>query len=95
MFVRLNNFGQSVVNAHQGNNSKIIAHLPRFDNTQSTGRLYFEPNQMVFIDLNNPAPMQINEFDISFSYINEQYATILSGQSIVALYFRKKPKELM
>ena len=95
MFVRLNNFGQSVVNAHQGNNSKIIAHLPRFDNTQSTGRLYFEPNSMVFIDLNNPAPMQINEFDISFSYINEQYATILSGQSIVALYFRKKPKELM
>ena len=95
MFVRLNNFGQSVVNAHQGNNSKIIAHLPRFDNSQSTGRLYFEPNQMVFIDLNNPAPLQVNEFDISFSYINEQYATILSGQSIVALYFRKKPKELM
>ena len=94
MFVKLNNFGQSVINAHNGNPSKIIAHLPRFDNTQETGRLYFEPNQMVFIDLNNPAPIQVNEFDISFSYINEQYATILTGQSIVALYFRKKPREL-
>lgn len=95
IFVKLNNFGQDVVNAHNGNKSKIIAHLPRFDNTQSTGRLYFEPNEMVFIDLNNPAPLQVNEFDISFCYINEQYAQILTGQSIVALYFRQKPKELM
>ncbi len=92
MFVRLNNFGQNVVNAHQGNQSKIIAHLPRFDNTQQTGRLFFSPNEMVFLDLNNPAPMQINEFDISFCYVNEQYARILAGQSIVALYFREKPK---
>ena len=95
IFVKLNNFGQDVVNAHNGNKSKIIAHLPRFDNTQSTGRLFFSPNEMVFIDLNNPSPIQVNEFDISFCYINEQYAQILTGQSIVALYFRQKPKELM
>lgn len=95
MFVRLNNFGQNVMNAHQGNKSKILAHLPRFDNTQSTGRLYFEPNNFVWLDLDNPSDLQVNEFDISFCYMNEQYATILSGQSIVCLYFRKKPKELM
>ena len=95
MFVRLNNFGQNVHNAHTGNRSKIIAHLPRFDNTQSTGRLYFEPNNLIWIDLDNPSDMNINEFDISFCYVNEQYATILTGQSIVCLYFRKKPKELM
>lgn len=95
MFVRLNNMGQNVTNAFQGNNSKIIAHLPRFDNQNTTGRLYFEPNTPIFLDLDNPAPMQVNEFDISFNYINEQYATILTGQSIVCLLFRKKPKELM
>jgi hypothetical protein len=95
MFVRLNNFGQNVFNAHNGNRSKIIAHLPRFDNTQSTGRLYFEPSNLIWIDLDNPGPLQVNEFDISFCYINEQFAEILTGQSIVALYFRKKPKELM
>ena len=95
MFVRLNNFTQNVVNAHNGNKSKIIAHLPRFDHTQQTGRLYFEPNNLVFIDLENPAPLQVNEFDISFCYVNEQYATVLTGQSIVALYFRARPKELM
>tara|TARA_R100000657_G_C4681034_1_gene129644 strand:- start:937 stop:2799 length:1863 start_codon:yes stop_codon:yes gene_type:complete len=95
MFVRLNNFGQNVHNAHTGNRSKILAHLPRFDNTQSTGRLYFEPNNFVWLDLDNPSEMNINEFDISFCYVNEQYAQILTGQSIVCLYFRKKPKELM
>ncbi len=92
MFVRLNNFTQNVMNAYTGNRSKILAHLPRFDNAQSTGRLYFEPNNMVFIDLDNPAPLQVNEFDISFNYVNEQYATSLTGQSIVCLYIREKPK---
>jgi hypothetical protein len=95
MFVRLNNFGQNVHNAHTGNRSKILAHLPRFDNTQSTGRLYFEPQNFVWLDLDNPSEMNVNEFDISFCYVNEQYAQILTGQSIVCLYFRKKPKELM
>jgi hypothetical protein len=95
MFVRLNNFGQNVHNAHTGNRSKILAHLPRFDNSQSTGRLYFEPNNFVWLDLDNPNEMNVNEFDISFCYVNEQYAQILTGQSIVCLYFRKKPKELM
>ena len=91
MFVRLNNFGQNVVNSYTGNKSKILAHLPRFDNTQSTGRLYFEPNNLVWIDLDNPAELNITEFDISFCYVNEQYATVLTGQSIVVLYFREKP----
>jgi len=91
MFVRLNNFGQNVVNSYTGNHSKILAHLPRFDNSQSTGRLYFEPKNLVWIDLGNPAEMAVNEFDISFCYVNEQYATVLTGQSIVCLYFRAKP----
>ena len=91
MFVRLNNFGQNVVNCFTGNKSKILAHLPRFDNTQTTGRLYFEPQNLIWVDLDNPAEMNINEFDISFCYVNEQYATVLTGQSIVVLYFREKP----
>ena len=95
MFVKLNNFGSKVMNAHKGNRSNIICHLPRFDNSLSTGRLHFEPNNLIYIDLDNAGPLQVNEFDISFNYVNEQYAKILTGQSIVVLYFRKKPKELM
>jgi len=95
MFVRLDNFNQRVVNALTGNKSQIIGHLPRFDATQTTGRLYFEPNNFVWIDLDNPNEISVSDFNISFCYSNEQYATILTGQSIVVLYFRKKPQELM
>lgn len=95
MFVRLDSFNQRVVNALTGNKSQIVAHLPRFDSTQSTGRLWFSPNEMVFIDLDNPQEINVTDFNISFCYSNEQYAKILTGQSIVVLYFRKKPKELM
>ena len=95
MFVRLDNFNQRVVNALTGNKSQIIAHLPRFDSTQTTGRLYFEPQNFVWIDLDNTNEIHVTDFNISFCYSNEQYAEILIGQSIVCLYFRKKPKELM
>ena len=93
MFVRLNNFGQSCINARTGNRSRILAHLT--DLESKSGRNTYEPSNLIWLDLNNPAPLHITEFDISFCYVNEQYATILSGQSIVALYIRKKPKEMM
>ena len=90
LFVKLNNLGQNVVNAYQGNNSKILSHL--VDLETLTGRQTYEPNNLVWLDLDNPADMNITEFDISFTYVNEQFARILTGQSIVCLYFRDKPK---
>jgi len=92
MFVRLNNFGQNCVNARVGNRSKILAHLTDLEN--KSGRNTYEPGNLIFLDLDNPAELNVNEFDISFCYVNEQYARILTGQSIVCLYFRKRPKEL-
>jgi len=91
IFVRLENFTQQSLNARQGNRSSIIAHLPRFDGQNETGRLFFQPSEMIFLDLNNAEPIKLNSFDISFVYSNEQYAEAIVGQSIVALYFRKKP----
>ena len=92
MFVRLNNLGQDVTNGLIGNKSKIIAHLTSFE--QATGRLTHEPSTLTYLDLNNSAPINLSEFDISFCYVNEQFAEILTGQSIVTLHIRKKPKEL-
>jgi hypothetical protein len=91
MFVRLNNFGQSTTNARVGNRSKILAHLTDLEN--KSGRNTYEPSNLIWLDLDNTADLNINEFDISFCYVNEQFATILTGQSIVALYFRKKPRD--
>ena len=74
-----------------GNKSSIIAHLPRFDGQVETGRLYHEPKNLIFLDLNNPNEMSLSSFDISFVYSNEQFVESLTGTSVVVLYFRQKP----
>jgi len=91
MFIRLDNLTQQSVNALMGNKSSIIAHLPRFDGQVETGRLYHEPKNLIFLDLNNPNEMSLSSFDISFVYSNEQFVESLTGTSVVVLYFRQKP----
>jgi hypothetical protein len=93
LFVRLGNMTQSVMNAHNGNRSSIIAHLPKRDESgNELGSLFYEPSERVYLDLGNSNPIPINSFDISISYVNEQFAEIVSGQTIVCLLFREKPK---
>ena len=92
MFVRLDNFTQTSTNAFIGNQSSIIAHLPRFDGQVQTGRIYHEPKNLIYLDLNNSEQLKVNNFDISFCYSNEQYVQALTGQSVIVLYFRQKPE---
>tara|TARA_R110000737_G_scaffold157324_1_gene185848 strand:+ start:14929 stop:16851 length:1923 start_codon:yes stop_codon:yes gene_type:complete len=89
LFIRLNNFTQQTMNARQGTVSKIIGHLPRFDNSGSeTGGLYFEPNEKTYLALNNPDTLYINSFDIDIVYENETLCTALTGKTIVCLHIR-------
>ena len=93
IFVRLENFTNQSINARQGNRSSIIAHLPRFgDSNIETGRIFYEPNTLIYLDLNNSEPLHINSFDVSFCYSNECYAENLTGQSVVVFHIREKPK---
>lgn len=97
VFVRLNGFGQQVMNARTGNKSTILSHLPTADSNVGAGssqRIFYEPQNFVWLDLKNPYEIQTSEFSIDFVYSNEQYAKILQGQSIVCLYFREKPDDL-
>ena len=91
IFVRLDNFTQLTKNAFKGNHSGIIAHLPRFDGQSETGRLYYQPSEIAWVDLNNAHSLRVSSFDLSFCYVNEQYVTALTGQSIVVLMFRTDP----
>jgi hypothetical protein len=94
IFIRLNGFGQQVLNARTGNRSTILAHLPTADGnvtSDSSGRVFYEPNRDVWLDLNNAYDIKTSDFSIDFVYSNEQYSKILQGQSIVVLYFREKP----
>ena len=89
LFIRLNNFTQNSVNARQGTNSKIVAHLPRFDNSgNETGGLYFEPHEKTYLALNNTDELLINSFDVDIVYDNETLCTALSGKTIVCFHIR-------
>ena len=92
LFVRVNNLTQQSINAQLGNSySKIIAHLPRFDSAgNEVGALHFEPNQMVYVSLQNTQDLYLNSIDIDLVYDNETYADCLSGKSIVVLHIRKR-----
>jgi len=92
LFVRLNNFGLNSYNAGTGSISKILYSLPRFTNSgESSGNgLFFEPAERVYLPLNNPAPLVVNEFSIDFVNENETLATDLSGKSNVMLHIRPR-----
>jgi hypothetical protein len=92
LFVRVNNLTQQSINAQLGNSySKIIAHLPRFDSAgNEVGALHFEPNQLVYVSLQNSQDLYLNSIDIDLVYDNETYAECLSGKSIVVLHIRKR-----
>ena len=91
LFIRLNNFTQTSINARQGTISKIVGHLPRFDNGgNETGALYFSPNQLVYLDLNNPEELLVNSFDVDIVYDNETFCSALNGKTIVCFHIRKK-----
>ena len=94
LFVRVNNLTQQSINAQLGNSySKIIAHLPRFDSAgNEVGGLHFEPNEMVYVSLNNVQELFLNSIDIDLVYDNETYADCLSGKSIVVLHVRARKK---
>lgn len=87
IFVRLNGFGQQVLNARTGNKSSILAHLPTAE-IKTGGLFFYEPTRDVWLDLNNPYEISVSDISIDFVYANEQYAKTLQGQSIVVLYFR-------
>ena len=91
LFVRLNNFTQNSINARQGTISKIVGHLPRFDNSGSdTGGLYFEPNEKTYLSLNNPDELVINSFDVDIVYDNETLCKALTGKTIVCFHIRQQ-----
>jgi len=91
LFVRLNNFTQNSVNARQGTVSKIVAHLPRFDNSgNETGGLYFEPHEKTYLSLNNTEELLVNSFDVDIVYENEQLCTALTAKTIICFHIRQK-----
>ena len=95
-FVRLNNFTQQSFNAGKGALSKILYHLPRFDNSGNEvgSDLFYESAEKTYVALNNPNELNINSFDIDIVTEQEVFATDLVGKTIVVLHFREKTHKM-
>lgn len=91
IFVRLNNFTQRSINGQTNGTSKIVYHIPRFDNSGSEfGGLFFEPNQRTYLSLGNTNKMRIQDFHLSLVNSDETLATNITGKTIIMLHIRKK-----
>jgi len=89
LFVRLKNMTFNSVNLAKGHNSKILYHLPTFSNTGArTGALFFEPNERVYLKLNNTEDLFLSTLEIDLCYADETLATDLQGKSTVCLHIR-------
>ncbi len=90
LFIRLNNFTNRSINAGTGRPSKILYHIPRFDTSgreYGTG-LYFEPQERVYVALNNSEDLFVNEFALDVCQDDEVLASDLVGETIVCLHIR-------
>tara|TARA_R100000935_G_scaffold26672_1_gene46653 strand:- start:10277 stop:12532 length:2256 start_codon:yes stop_codon:yes gene_type:complete len=89
-FIRLDGLQPQSINARQGGRSNIIAHLPRFQGTQTRGAIFYEPSEKTYLDLSNPTELKVNSFDISVCYSDESLATNLKGATVIVLHIRPK-----
>lgn len=52
------------------------------------GGLYFEPHERVYIKLNNPTELVMNQIDVDIVYDNEQLCTAISGKTICVFHIK-------
>lgn len=90
IFVRLDNIPTSNINGFKSNKSTILSMIPRVPGNSETGRIFYEPNNLMYVDLQNTQEIRLNNFDISFCNVDETFATTLTGQSVVVLHFKVK-----
>ena len=90
MFVRLKNMTFESANFSNSALSKILYHIPTFSNSGNTvGALHLEPNEMVYLDLNNTTEVHLSTMEVDLVYNNEVLATGVEGKTVVVFHIRK------
>jgi len=92
LFVRLPDLPIESYNTGKGSLSKILYHLPRFDNSgNEVGGLFFAPAQRVYIPLNNPNRLRLNNVKVELCNVDETNNNVdLVGQTIICFDIRKR-----
>tara|TARA_R110000772_G_scaffold261570_1_gene380128 strand:- start:5428 stop:7503 length:2076 start_codon:yes stop_codon:yes gene_type:complete len=89
LFIRINNTTQTSFNAGKSSISKIVYHIPQFNQTgQSTGALFFEPHEKTYLALNNAGTITLNDVRVDIVDKNERYAESLVGSSVVVFHIK-------
>ena len=91
LFVRLPNLPIESYNTGKGSLSKILFHLPRFDNAGAeVGGLFFQPADRLYIPLQNTNSMRLNNLQVELCNSDETQEQVdLVGQTVVCFDIRK------
>jgi hypothetical protein len=90
IFVRLKNMTFESANFSKSALSKILYHIPTFSNSGNTvGALHLEPNEMVYLDLNNPNEINLSTIEVDLVYNDETLATGIEGKTVVVFHIRR------
>ena len=93
MFIRFHATQQNSFNSNTGSVSKIVYACPRFDvNGTQDGPLYFEPNERVYLDMNNPSELRLTNMAIDIVDVGERLIKDLDGSTQINFHIRKKQK---
>ena len=92
LFIRVSSLAHTSFNGNQRSISKILYGLPRWDaRGNTTGSLYYEPHERVYLDLNYNENNQIlNDLSVQLVNINEEVAKDLKGNTCVIFHIRQK-----
>ena len=93
MFVRLKNLTFESANFSNSAMSKILYHIPTFDNSgNDVGSLHLEPSEMVYLDLNNSHQLDVSTLEVDLVYNDETLATGVEGKTVVCFHIRRSRK---
>ena len=91
LFVRLPNLPIETYNTGKGSLSKILYHLPRFDNSGAeVGGLFFQPADRIYIPLENTSSFRVNNLQVEICNSDETVDQVdLVGQTVICFDIRK------
>ena len=90
LFVRLRNMTFDSANFSVANMSKILYHIPAFSNNgESTGSLFFEPQERVYLDLHNPQQINMTTIETDIVNSNETLSKDLLGKTVVCYHIKQ------
>ena len=101
-FVKCSSLTHQSYNFSKSLPSKILWQIPKFGGEATAGQghgqglgsdagaLYFENSSPIYLDLNNPAPLVLNELHIEIVDKNEKFVEDLTGPTTLTLHIRPK-----